>query len=78
MAYNEKRTEHSGPKQGCGAFYGPKAEAKKASNRRRRQDDKEAVLSELKFTAAADTIAAILNEERGIMGGHDDPPGDVF
>jgi hypothetical protein len=47
MAYNARRTEHSGPKQGRGAFYGPKAEAKKASNRRRRQDDRQAVLNEL-------------------------------
>ena len=47
MAYNARRTEHSGPKQGRGAFYGRKAEAKKASNRRRRQDDKQAVLNEL-------------------------------
>jgi hypothetical protein len=47
MAYNARRTEHSGPKQGRGAFYGPKAEAKKASNRRRRQDNKQTVLNEL-------------------------------
>jgi hypothetical protein len=47
MAYNARRTEHSGPKQGRGAFYGPKADAKKASNRRRRQDDQQAVLNEL-------------------------------
>jgi hypothetical protein len=47
MAYNARRTEHSEPKQGRGAFYGPKAEAKKASNRRRWEDDKQAVLNEL-------------------------------
>ena len=47
MAYNARKTEHSGPKQGRGAFYGPKAGAKKASNRRRRQDDKQTVLNEL-------------------------------
>jgi hypothetical protein len=40
MAYNAKKTEHTGAKKGRGAFYGPKAEAKKASNRRRREDDK--------------------------------------
>jgi len=45
MAYNAKKTEHAGPKKGSGAFYGPKAEAKKASNRRRREDDKRAALS---------------------------------
>ena len=48
MAYNARRTEHSGPKQGRGAFYGPKAEAKRASTRRRRQNDKQAVLDEIK------------------------------
>ena len=40
MAYNAKKTEHAGPKKSRGAFYGPKAEAKKASKRRRRQNDK--------------------------------------
>jgi len=44
MAYNAKKTEHAGPKKGSGAFYGRKAEAKKASNRRRREDSKRAVL----------------------------------
>lgn len=48
MAYNARRTEHSGPKRGRGAFYGPKAQAKRASARRRRQNDKQAVLDELK------------------------------
>jgi hypothetical protein len=36
-AYNAKKT-------GSGAFYGPKADTKKASKRRRREDDKHAVL----------------------------------
>jgi len=40
MAYNTKKTEHAGPKKGSGAFYGAKAEAKKASNRRRREISK--------------------------------------
>ena len=31
-----RRQEHAGPKKGTGAFYGRKAAAKKASNRRRR------------------------------------------
>jgi hypothetical protein len=42
MAHNAKETEHAGPKKGSGAFYGPKAEAKKESNRRRREHDKRA------------------------------------
>jgi hypothetical protein len=40
MAYNTKKTEHAGPKKGGGAFYGRKVDAKKASNRRRREASK--------------------------------------
>jgi hypothetical protein len=41
MAYNAKKTEHAGPKRGSGSFYGRKALAKKASNRGRREADKQ-------------------------------------
>ena len=51
MAYNAKKTEHAGPKKGSDAFYGRKAEAKKASNRRRREDDKRAALNHGKSQA---------------------------
>jgi hypothetical protein len=44
MAYNAKKTEHVGSKKGSGAFYGRKSVAKKASNRRRRENDKRLVL----------------------------------
>lgn len=37
-----RKTEHSGPKKGRGAFWGRKAEAKAQSNRRRREQDKSA------------------------------------
>lgn len=40
MAWGAKKTEHAGAKKGAGAFYGRKAEAKRASNRRRRQSKK--------------------------------------
>ncbi len=40
MAQRAKRTEHAGPKHGQGAFWGHRAEAKKHSNRLRREDDK--------------------------------------
>ena len=40
MANRAKKTEHAGPKKGRGAFWGRKGEAKKASNRRRRESDK--------------------------------------
>jgi hypothetical protein len=36
MAYKAKKTEHSGAKHGNGAYWGPKADAKKESNRIRR------------------------------------------
>jgi hypothetical protein len=45
MAYIAKKTEHAGVKKGRGAFYGRKVDAKMVSNRRRRTDDKRAVLS---------------------------------
>lgn len=34
------KTEHSGPKRGQGAYYGPKRVAKKKSNRIRRENGK--------------------------------------
>jgi hypothetical protein len=40
MGYQAKKTEHSGPKKGCGAYWGRKSEAKKQSNRKRREDGK--------------------------------------
>jgi hypothetical protein len=40
MAYNAKKTERAGPKKGAGAYYGHKSFAKKASARRRRENDK--------------------------------------
>jgi hypothetical protein len=40
MGYEVKKTEHSGAKKGCGAYWGRKADAKKQSNRRRRKQDK--------------------------------------
>ena len=43
MAFKAKKTEHSGAKKGRGAFYGRKVEAKRASNRRRRETGKRTV-----------------------------------
>jgi hypothetical protein len=37
MSFKARKTEHSGAKKGRGAFYGRKAEAKRASNRYRRE-----------------------------------------
>ena len=40
------KTEHAGAKKGSGAFYGHKADAKKASNTDRRRADKDAATRE--------------------------------
>jgi hypothetical protein len=42
----KKKTEHAGPKHGKGAFWGPKAEAKKQSSRTRRQNGKREIREE--------------------------------
>jgi hypothetical protein len=61
MAWNirERKTEHAGAKHGCGAYYGPKAIAKRASNKGRRINDRRAAASALGevelVTADADT-----------------------
>jgi hypothetical protein len=40
MGYAAKKTEHSGPKRGNGAYWGYKWEAKQESNRVRRENAK--------------------------------------
>ena len=40
MGHEAKKTEHSGAKKGRGAYWGVKADAKRESNRRRREDAK--------------------------------------
>ena len=40
MANQAQKTEHSGPKKGCGAYWGRKKDAKLESNRVRRETDK--------------------------------------
>ena len=47
MAGNAKKTEHAGPKKGRGAYWGRKAEAKRESNKVRREDAKRAVQHDL-------------------------------
>ena len=44
MAYRAKQTEHTGAKHGNGAYWGPKKEAKKESNKLRRRQGKQALL----------------------------------
>jgi hypothetical protein len=47
MAWGTKKTEHAGAKKGAGAFYGRKADAKRGSNRQRRQNSKSTINVEL-------------------------------
>lgn len=40
MANQAKKTEHSGPKKGRGAYWGRKKDAKRESSGKRRRNDK--------------------------------------
>ena len=40
MAHNAKQTEHAGAKHGKGAYWGPKADAKRESRKARRRNDR--------------------------------------
>jgi hypothetical protein len=40
MAFRSRKTEHAGAKKRRGAYWGRKAEAKRESNRKRREDAK--------------------------------------
>lgn len=40
MAFEAKKTEHAGAKKGRGAYWGRKVDAKRESNRKRREDAK--------------------------------------
>jgi hypothetical protein len=44
MAQNARKTEHAGPKKSRGAYWGRKVDAKKESNRVRRENDKRAIV----------------------------------
>lgn len=46
MAHEAAKTEHAGPKKGNGAYWGYKADAKRESNRKRREDSKRAIKEE--------------------------------
>ena len=56
MGYEAKKTEHSGPKRGNGAYWGYKWEAKKESNRVRRENAKREI--------RADSIEVIPGESK--------------
>jgi hypothetical protein len=46
MGFEAKKTEHSGPKRGNGAYWGYKWEAKQESNRIRRENWKREIRDE--------------------------------
>ena len=46
MAHSAHKTEHSSSKKGSGVYWGSKAEAKKESNRRRRDQARRIVKQE--------------------------------
>ena len=54
MGYEARKTEHSGPKRGNGAYWGYKWEAKRESNRIRRENAKREIRA-----AAIDSDTAI-------------------
>jgi len=47
MAYQAEKTEHAGAKYGSGAYWGPKRDAKKESNKVRRRNWNHKVREEL-------------------------------
>jgi hypothetical protein len=47
MGYEATKTEHAGAKHGNGAYWGPKQDAKKESNKVRRRNWKREVREEL-------------------------------
>jgi hypothetical protein len=53
VGYEAKKTEHCGPKRGNGAYWGYQWEAKKESNRIRRENWKREIRSALRDQAHA-------------------------
>jgi len=62
MGYEAKKTEHSGPKRGNGAYWGYKWQAKKESNRIRRENGKREIRGELAGAAAKNETEQIPNK----------------
>jgi hypothetical protein len=49
MGYNARKTDHAGAKHGSGAYWGPKRDAKKESNKLRRRPWEQALQQDLSF-----------------------------
>jgi hypothetical protein len=62
MGYEAKKTEHCGPKRGNGAYWGYKWEAKKESNRIRRENAKREIRDEADRAQSGGWLADALNE----------------
>ena len=60
MAHQAKKTEHSGSKKGCGAYWGRKKAAKKESNRVRRENDKSSVFEQMNGDGMGEGCGEIL------------------
>ena len=54
MGHHARKTEHVGPKRGRGGYYGRKRDAKHESAKRRRGDDRSAVLEVSENLRSAD------------------------
>ena len=53
MAYQARKTEHSGAKRGRGAYWGPKKDGKRESSRKRRENDRNESRERYEGTAGA-------------------------
>jgi hypothetical protein len=62
MANAKGKTEHAGAKNGGGGMWGKRAEVKFASDRRRRQQNRQAILDEIARMSGNDTAASYEDE----------------
>ena len=65
MGYEAKKTEHSGPKHGNGAYWGYKWEAKKESNRIRRENAKREIRAAIDAPAERSTGSPMASKNGG-------------
>ena len=68
-----RKTEHSGPKRGNGAYWDCKVDAKRESNRKRRTDDREAVQEQFKDRHRGRVPMERRRGPEGTDGGHPAP-----
>jgi len=62
MGYEAKKTEHCGPKRGNGAYWGYKWEAKKESNRIRRENWKRDIRAGLADSCSAKGAKGMMSD----------------